>query len=107
MKIFSVMLIAGLWVTNAWAQTAVTVGTTAKMGVFLAQTRQKLSVCNQSSTANVAVSFSSTVPAVNSAGSYIVPALYCLNWGTVDLPPQEQVNVIADTASTPVTMDQR
>jgi len=105
-KIFT-FSVTFLWASQSLAQTAVTLGTTPTMAIFPAQNRQKLSICNVSTAANIGISFGATVPGINSAGSYTVPFGACLTWPSNEFPPQEQVNGIANMTSTPVTMDQR
>jgi hypothetical protein len=92
------------WGTPGAAGQAVTVGTTSQQILPPQSNRKTLSVCNESTSAQIAIAFGATAAALNSAGSYTIPSGGCADWSFTFVPP-DAVNVIASAAGTPVTFE--
>jgi len=87
------------------------VGTTAGQ-VFPASPagRVFLKVCNESTTASVAIAFGTATPALNAGGSFTLPSMpasgapSCLTWHS-GFVPNDAINAVASAAATPVTLE--
>lgn len=87
------------------AVSTATVGTSASQILAAATARRlNLSVCNVSASATVAVSLGSTVPALNTAGSWTLNSGQCIAWDGLFVP-SDSLHAIASVANTPVTVE--
>jgi hypothetical protein len=93
------------WGTPGAAGRAATVGTAAVVLLPPQPNRITLSICDESATAQLAISFGGTAPAINGAGSYTIGDGQCAVWGMNQFVPPDSVNVIASASGTPITFE--
>jgi hypothetical protein len=94
----------------AYAQVAVTLGTTA-VQIMPAGQSSALEICNQSATTTTTITIcfadsagDACTPAANTAGQYTIGGGSCHQWTRMLPPPQTAIYGIASAASTPVTI---
>lgn len=93
--------------TGTGGFTAVTVGTSSAQALAAAPLpngRKLLAIDNESTTATIACRFGAAA-ALNTAGSYTIPAGAIMTWSAPSYVPADVVNCIATAAGTPVTIE--
>ena len=103
--LFLVALLTLCGIAQANNVIAVTVGTSSAQALAKPVIAYRmLAIDNESATANIACSFGGTA-ALNTAGSYTIPAGLTRTWAAPGWTMNQAINCISDTASTPVTIE--